>query len=166
MRLYLVRHAIAAPRETPGLLDDRSRELTPSGVRRMRRSAAALRKLRIEVDEIWTSPLARAKQTANLLAEVLEARAAPRVVKALEPGGDQAQLMRKLAPCIERNGIALVGHEPDLGRLATQLLGGPPDPAINFKKGGVACIEVDDFEPPLRGRLHWLLTPRQMKMMT
>jgi hypothetical protein len=46
------------------------------------------------------------------------------------------------------------------------MLTGSLNPAVEFKKGAVACIEVDDFNPPLRGRLQWLLTPKQMKLMT
>lgn len=166
MRLYLIRHAIAVDRSAPGILDDRSRELTPQGIQKMRRSAAALAKVGVVIDEIWTSPLLRARQTADIVSQSLGVRGSPCIVRALSPGGDCEQLMRRLAQHLDFSGVALIGHEPDLGKLATFLLGGPRQSAVEFKKGGAACIEVDDFHPPVRGRLQWLLTPKQMKLMT
>lgn len=166
MELYLVRHAIAIPHGAPGVLDERSRGLTPAGIRKMRRNVAALAELGVALDEIWTSPLSRARQTADILADGLDLAVHPRVVKALEPGSDIQLLAEKLSQHANRAGIALVGHEPDLGRFATYIITGSRHPAIEFKKGAVACIGVDDFKPPLRGRLRWLLTPKQMRLMT
>ena len=140
--------------------------MTPLGVKKMRRNAAALAKLQVGIDEIWTSPLLRARQTADILAEGLGLAATPQVVKGLEPGGDSAQLIRRLERRAALGGIVLVGHEPDLGQLATQLLTGSRRAAVEFKKGAVACIEVDDVHSPLRGRLHWLLAPKHMRLMT
>jgi phosphohistidine phosphatase len=165
MHVYLVRHAIAVPRGTPGLVDDAGRELTPTGEKRMRRNAAALLKLGVVIDEVWTSPLLRARQTARILAEGLGLRNAPRMVKALEPGGDVEEVFQKLGMLVNRAGVALVGHEPDLGELATRMLLPAMHSVIEFRKGAVACIAVDDFNPPLQGRLQWMLTSRQMRMM-
>lgn len=166
MRLYLIRHAIAVNRGASGILDDRSRELTPQGIQKMRRHAAALAKLGVVADEIWTSPLLRARQTADIVAHSLSLEATPRAMRVLAPGGDCRQLLQRLSQRSDRAGIILVGHEPDLGRLAAFLLSGSYDISIEFRKGGAACIEVDDFHPPVRGRLHWLLTPKQMRLMT
>lgn len=165
MELYIVRHAIAVSRGVPGVLDDRSRPLTQAGIEKMRQNAAALAKLEIVLDQVWTSPLVRARQTAEILVEGLGLALKPRVVKALEPGGDFDELIQKLSPHADRAGIAIVGHEPDLGELATYLLSGSRQSAIGFKKGAVACIELDEFKPPARGCLRWLLTPKQMKWM-
>ncbi len=165
MKVYVVRHGIAVPHGAPGVLDDRSRELTPDGAKKVRRHAAALARLGVVVDEVWTSSLSRARQTADILADGLEVAARPRVVKALEPGGDIRSLTHQLSQRADRKGIMLVGHEPDLGRLATHLITGLTRTAIEFKKGAVACIAIDDFKAPLRGRLRWLLTPRQMRLM-
>jgi len=164
MRVYLVRHAIATPRELSGVLEDRSRELTPLGIRRMRRQTAALARLNVVIDEVWTSPYVRATQTAAILSEGLALATSPRVVKELAPGGDLLQLLQKLARHTHRTGIALIGHEPDLGILGTYLVTGTRHEAIEFKKGGVACVKIDDFKSPLRGRLCWLLTPKQMRL--
>ena len=165
MELYIVRHAIAVARGAQGVLNDRSRPLTQAGIEKMRQHAAALAKLEIVLDQVWTSPLVRAKQTAEILVEALGLALKPCVVKALEPGGDYQPLIAKLSEHADRAGIAIVGHEPDLGEFATYLLTGAHQSAIEFKKGAVACIELDDVEsPPPRGRLRWLLTPKQLQM--
>lgn len=165
MRLYLIRHAIAVDRDAVGVLDDASRELTPQGIGKMGHNAAALARLGVKANEVWTSPFLRARQTADIVARGLGLAGGPRVVKALSPGGDYQALIQRLARHADWAGVALVGHEPDLGRLAALLLAGSPHGAVDFKKGGAACIEIDDFHPPVRGRLEWLLTPKQMKMM-
>ena len=68
--IYLVRHAIAEDRELRADLPDEERRLTDKGMRRMRRAVEGLAALEVEVDTIWTSPLRRAKETAELLAEL------------------------------------------------------------------------------------------------
>jgi len=166
VHLYLVRHGIAVPYGTPGVSSDASRKLTPAGVKKIRRSAQALARLRVVIDEIWTSPLVRARQTAELLAEELTSKAPVRVVDALRPDGEFNALTDELQQHLEQAGIAMVGHEPDMGQLASYLLTGVRSSNLRFKKGGVACIEVYDLKPPTpRCQLRWLLTPKQMGAM-
>ncbi len=71
MRLYIVRHAIAAPHGTPGIPDDDG-PLTEEGIKKMRQAAAGLRSLDYVPELILTSPLLRARQTAEILMEPLE----------------------------------------------------------------------------------------------
>ena len=59
--------------------------------------------------------------------------------------------------------VALVGHDPDIGRLAALLIGASSSASIAFKKGGAAALEVDAFPPNGSGTLLWLLTPRQLR---
>lgn len=163
MQIYLVRHAIAAPREA-GFVDDAARELTPEGIKKMRRIVAALDALGVRLDEIWTSPLVRAHQTAELLAAGLGDRTPIKTVTALEPGGDFEILRNRISQHRSLNAIALVGHEPAMGEFTSYLMGGPRSTSIRFKKGGVALVEIDGFSLPLRGELCWLLTPKQMAL--
>ncbi len=163
MLVYLVRHAIAVPRDSVAGLDDASRPLTDKGIDRMRRSVRGLDKLNVSIEEIWTSPLLRARQTADILAESRHFNGHSKTVNALAPGGDLNLLVRDLRQAGRTTSIALVGHEPDMGELATLLLTGLTASVIPFKKGGVACIEIDDLSPPIRGELLWLLTPKQMR---
>lgn len=162
MDLYLVRHASAVPAgET--VPDDASRELTPKGRRRMRRNARSLRRMKVCIEEIWSSPLVRARQTAELLAEELGIDDQLHIEETLSPGSDFQGLLGRLRESQHLSGIALVGHQPDLGRLLTWLLTGQSADGIDFKKGGIAHAQVEDFGPPANCRLEWLLTPGMLR---
>src|SRR5687767_9235620 len=115
--LYIVRHAIAAERgsEWP---DDTKRPLTERGIHRFKQEVAGLRSLDASIDEIITSPLVRAKQTADLLAAGLGGKPVVRILKALEPGHSPTGIIGQVAKLARRNRIAIVGHEPGLGELA------------------------------------------------
>jgi len=165
MRLYLIRHAIAVNRGDPGVLSDEARELTPVGIKKMRKNALALSRMDLNLNEIWTSPLVRALQTADILAEELSTTPRVREIKDLAPGGNHNALIDQLGKNRGLEEAALVGHEPDMGELATRLIVGTNVGTIRFKKGGAACIEIDEFKPPARGDLLWLLTPKQMAWM-
>jgi phosphohistidine phosphatase len=145
--LYLVRHAVAAERgeDWP---DDTKRPLTTKGVSRFREVVQGLVWLGVGLDEIYSSPLVRAKQTADLLSEGLRERTAVRVVD-------------ELGKRIKRRRVALVGHEPDLGELAAVLIGAPR--ALPFRKGGVCRIDVDRVGASAHGSLVWFLPPKVLR---
>lgn len=161
MLIYLIRHAIAIPRGTPGIAES-DRPLTLEGIRKMRRNARGLRRLGVRFDAIWSSPLPRARQTADLLAEDLAFRGTIKEVDDLRPGADFRMLARELSSQRPKRRIALVGHEPDMGEMAAWLMTGMKVSALRFKKGGVACIEAEQVDPPSGNQLLWLLTPGQM----
>src|SRR5919206_233063 len=112
--LYIVRHAIAAERgeEWP---DDTKRPLTEEGIARFKEAVEGLKWLDIEIDEIFTSPLVRAKQTATLLAHGLGNKTSVKTLETLAPGHTPRQVMNELSRTAKRHRIALVGHEPGLG---------------------------------------------------
>ncbi len=165
MQLYLVRHAIAVPKDAPGVLDDPSRPLTPLGIRKMRQNVAGLVRMKVTFDEIWTSPLTRARQTAELLVVGLRSPTPVRVVATLDPDSSFEGVLRQLADQSHLNSVALVGHEPWLSRFTTFLVAGTHGETIAYKKGGIACLDVEDWTPPVRGCLQWLLTPKLMARM-
>lgn len=165
MRVYIIRHGIAVPREAPGVVDDASRELTPDGAGKMRRAVRGLVKLKINLDRIYSSPLTRARQTAEILAEAFPRAGAVRTARPLAPGSEREQVVALLSKSNALDDIAVVGHEPDLSELAGFLLTGDNASILRLKKGGMACIEVENLEPPNRGELLWLLTPRQLRSM-
>lgn len=158
--LYLVRHAIAAERgeEWP---DDTKRPLTEDGIRRFREAAAGVTALGVEIDEIFTSPLVRARQTADLLATALEPTPPVKLLDALAPGHTPAATMAQLAKLARRRRIALVGHEPDLGELAAYLIGAQR--ALAFKKGAVCRIDVQGLTSRRAGALLWFLPPKVLR---
>src|SRR5690349_20137533 len=96
MYLYLIRHAIAVERDAPGITNDTERALTPEGRNRMRRNVRGLLRLKAKIDAIWTSPLIRARQTAEIVAEAYALSTAIQEEPALEPGGEMAMLVQRL----------------------------------------------------------------------
>jgi phosphohistidine phosphatase len=158
--LYLVRHAIAADRgdEWP---DDTKRPLTSRGIARFKEGVAGLLWLDMAVDEIFTSPLVRARQTANLLAAGLKAKPAVKILDALSPGHSPGSVLSELAKSAKGQRVALVGHEPGLGELAAHLIGSQR--AIPFKKGGACRIDIPSYTSRRTGELQWLLTPRMLR---
>src|ERR671914_1487096 len=158
--LYLVRHAIAAERgeDWP---DDDKRPLTARGVARFKDAVNGLAQLDVVVDEIFTSPLVRAKQTADILADTLPGKPAVKVLDALAPGHTPGSVMAQLARTAKRRRIALVGHEPGLGELAAHLIGAGR--ALPFKKGGACRIDVESLSSRRAGALNWFVTPKVLR---
>jgi phosphohistidine phosphatase len=160
IELYLVRHAIAAERgrEWP---DDTKRPLTERGVHRFKEEVGGLRALDVTIHEIITSPLVRAKQTADLLAAGLVGKPVVRLLKALEPGHSPSAVMGQVARLARRNKVAIVGHEPGLGELAAHLIGASRP--LPFRKGSVCRIDMESFTSRHAGSLIWFVTPKMLR---
>ena len=158
--LYLVRHAIAADRgdEWP---DDTKRPLTVRGINRFKQVVRGLRRLGVELDEVWTSPLVRARQTADLLAAGLPGKPTVKVLDALAPGHTPAAVVAQLTKASRGGRLALVGHEPGLGELAAHLMGATR--ALEFRKGGVGRIDLGALSGKRPGSLVWFLPPRVVR---
>ena len=156
MLLYLVRLGKAAAGPS-----DAERPLTADGADEMRRVARRLAKLGVAFDATLASPLVRARQTAELLAEAGLAGVVEECA-ALAPGGSLADALDRIAHHRARGAerVALVGHEPTLSEWAARLAGGPAC-AVELKKGGIVGLELPD-RPPIEGRatLFWLTSPR------
>jgi phosphohistidine phosphatase len=150
MRLTLLRHGVAVEKdEWDG--DDADRPLTKEGANEVRALCRAVRRV-VDAHEIWTSPWARARATAEIAAMVwkLPLREVPWLA------GDGCPPRQAVAQLLPKLDVVLVGHEPDLGRIAGLLVGLP---ALPLTKGGVAVLKG---EPRPQGmELKMLLTPRQ-----
>ena len=157
IELYLVRHAIAAERG-PRWPDDGKRPLTVKGIGRFREVVRGLAAIGVGLDVVLSSPLVRAIQTADLLAEGLDPRPPVEQVEGLAPGATVEAFVAALARA-KRARIACVGHEPDLGQLAAHLVGASQP--FEFKKGGVCRIDLERASGP--GRLVWLATPSLLR---
>lgn len=156
IELYLIRHAIAEERG-PRWPDDARRPLSDEGARRMRKCARGLVELDVTFDQVLTSPLVRARQTAEILAGAYDPAPPIAIVESLAPDASPAALFAELGSYQRLRRIALVGHEPGMGELAARLagLGG----ALEFKKGAVCRIDVDALPPADSGTLRWFATP-------
>jgi phosphohistidine phosphatase len=158
--IYLVRHAIAAERgeDWP---DDTKRPLTERGISRFKESVGGLKALDAVIDEIFTSPLVRTRQTADLLAAGIDGKPTVKLLDALAPGHAPAAVMTQLAKAAKRRRIALVGHEPDLGELAAALIDARR--ALPFRKGGMCRIDVGGLTTKPSGTLVWFVTPKVLR---
>jgi phosphohistidine phosphatase len=166
MELYLLRHGLAVERGTAGFENDSARPLTPKGRRQLRKIAAAMKQMDLNFDLILSSPLLRAKQTAEIVAAELKLKKRLKFSKALAPGGDAAVLFRQLERVKPSPGnVLLVGHEPDLSRLVSRLVTGGVQLKMDFKKGGLCRLDAENLRAGKCATLAWLLTPRQMKLL-
>jgi phosphohistidine phosphatase len=160
VELYLIRHGLAEERGE-AWPDDGKRPLTDKGRKRLRQSARALSALGVSFEVILTSPLVRARQTADIVAAALEDRPLVVSTESLAPEGGFAALAAELEKHAKRDRVALVGHEPGIGALAARLIGSRQP--IPFKKGAVCRIDVEALPPDGAGRLQWLLPPRLLR---
>src|SRR5215471_18014023 len=158
--LYLVRHAIAEERgeDWP---DDGKRPLTHEGAARMRRAVAGLRELDPKIGVVYTSPLVRASQTAELLVSGLKPAPVLRQLPALVPGGSPAKVAEGVAFDRDACAFALVGHEPSMGELAAWLIGARAP--LPFRKGGICRIDFPDQPSNRNGQLVWFATPKMLR---
>ncbi len=160
LEVYLVRHAVAAERgsEWP---DDTARPLTPGGASRFRKAVEGLSAFGVEIDIVFTSPLVRCRQTADLLADGLPGKPRVQAIDALAPGGGHTAVIAEIARVARRPRMALVGHEPDLGHLAAKLIA--LKRPLEFRKGAVCRIDIDALPPGGPGQLRWFATPRMLR---
>jgi phosphohistidine phosphatase len=160
--IYLIRHGSAVDLDTPGVNSDGERYLTDKAIEKTRQQARVLVDLGIRIDEAWTSPLIRCRQTAEIFQKEIPALDQVYTNEALAPGSNFDALIDQLERCVDTTGIALIGHEPDLGKFATYLMTGERIHGIRFKKGAIACIETEKLSPPRGNQLRWMLTPKMM----
>lgn len=164
MRIYLLRHAIAATRDSGRYPDDRIRPLTQEGRRRMARAAKGINALGLRFDFIFTSPLARALETARIVARAMKPRPELKVFRPMASGGGAGGVLAGLSGLPVDASILLVGHEPDLSRLAGAFVLEHRDAlAIEFKKGALCAIEFEGMARLGAGRLIFHLPPRVMR---
>jgi len=163
MNLLIIRHAIATDKVTFALTGrpDSRRPLTAEGRRKFKRSLKGLRRASPKINMIATSPYRRAVETCRL-AETAFPKAQVMTLPALRHGGDLRLVTAWLAGLPASTKAAVVGHEPDLGRLTALLLGSGAPPAI-YKKGGAALVSFDGRAAAGAGKLVWLLTPALLR---
>ena len=167
--LLLLRHGIAEERSPE--LPERTRALTDKGRQRTRAVLERALALGLVADRMLSSPFTRARQTAEMARSVGLAPALE-LSETLEPGHDPLPLLVSalagLAPAPIGGGasparlrVLLVGHEPDLGRLAARLLGANPE-AIQLRKAGLALLALPAGATPGSASLRLLLSPRSL----
>lgn len=162
MELLIFRHGPAGDKaawKAKGRPDS-ERPLTAEGEEKTAKAAAGLEKLLGSLDVIAQSPLVRAKQTADLLAEAFP-KAKRFELEELSPEEPARSVIRALEKFSGKARVALVGHEPQHGALIAELIG-DGSASLELKKAGAALLEVEELAAG-GAKLLWLLQPSQLR---
>ena len=161
--LFILRHGEAGNRMTV-VEEDSERPLTTEGRIEMQKIAKSLKAVGLQTNQIYTSPLKRARETAEITAKILNIPTLKEWDE-LRPDGSKAALYRKLAGLEQNSRLILVGHEPYLTSLIGEIIG-TASPKVVLKKGGLAKVRITSFTPRVSGELRWLLTPKVITKMS
>jgi len=161
MKLYLLRHGDAMPHDDPRYEKDADRPLTVKGIQRTKQLAHDLRGLQVEFDAILSSPLVRARETAEIIARGLRLKGNLELTPYLANEGDPEKLIAQInALRPPPKNLLLVGHEPHLSSLVSMLSTGGSHLLLTLKKGGLVRMEVEALAYARCAALEWLITPR------
>ncbi len=160
MDLLILRHGEAGRHSlTPG---DSKRALTSEGQQEIADLSNGLKSLGIKLDGVFTSPLLRAKQTAEIVAKSLKFKGKIEEIASLKPEGNRLEFYNILSKLKRDSVILVVGHEPYLSEMISEAIS-QSGCRINLKKAGMARIRVISTLPKIKGELRWLLTPKHLK---
>ncbi len=155
MILFLMRHANAGTvRENPVL--DAKRGLVKEGKEQCMLMARVMGAVKAPIDVIVSSPLKRARQTAQLVGTELGYDSQVEVSPALGMNASYADFQKMLAKYADREGVLVVGHNPNVFQFLGRLITGNGAAAIRMRKGSIARVDMEQHPP----RLQWLLDPR------
>jgi phosphohistidine phosphatase len=159
MKIYLVRHGIASETLSGSIRRDAERPLTDEGRAQTELVARGLKNIGVKPDCVLASPLVRARQTAEIIAEVFGIKDKLSVANELTPGISVEAIYKVINELRRVEEVFLVGHHPDVSQIAQALLWSGPDLDIPFEKAGVARIDVWDLPPTTPGTLKWMIPP-------
>jgi phosphohistidine phosphatase len=158
MKLYLLRHATAVD----VALSDAQRELTKEGREEARIVGAALAELGIKLSHILSSPLVRARQTAEIAALVLKFPGDVEFLDELANNTSTPALLKIVKPFVSAGETLLVGHMPALSEHLAALIGAESAQAFPLGKASIACIELEQCRVGM-GQLRWLMRQKQLR---
>jgi len=159
-----LRHGEAGKKLATGNRDF-ERSLTVAGQKEVAHIAKSLKDMGIKFDFILTSPLKRAHQTAAIVSKIFKNEKKMEDWDELKPEGNRPELYRKLTQFKLQSSVLIVGHEPYLSDMISEIIFDGKGKHVVLKKAGLAKIGIISASPKLHGELKWLLTPRHMKNM-
>jgi phosphohistidine phosphatase len=163
VNLYLLRHGIAAERGPRWAGRDADRPLTTKGARKVRRIAEAMKEMDLSFDLILSSPFRRAKETAEIVADLFDCGDRLKFSAHLKVGGRPSSLIHEITTRYPScRSALLVGHEPYLSSLISVLVSGENNLLITMKKGGLCKLEAQHLRYGRCASLEWLLGPSQL----
>jgi phosphohistidine phosphatase len=161
MKLYILRHGEAVEHGDSRYPNDADRPLTARGLQRTKALAHALRQRDITFDVLFSSPLARARETAEMVERGLRLHSRLEFTVHLAPSGDYGKLVAQLTELRPTpKSLLLVGHEPHLSGLISLLCTGGQGLSLTLKKGGLCRLEVEHLRAGRCASLEWLVTSR------
>jgi phosphohistidine phosphatase len=165
VNVFILRHGEAGTHVTMPSKDF-ERPLTESGRKEIEDIASSLLDLHVGFDRVATSPLRRAKETAEIVTSIYEENGPKlEIWEELRPEGNKQETLQRLSKLKQDDDVLLVGHEPYLSAMMGEIITGGSSAHISLKKGGLAKIQIHSFAPKPSGELRWLLTPRHLKRM-
>ena len=173
MELFILRHGETSKRlSRSGGLD---RSLTYTGTADIKNIANSIKKLRIKIDLIVTSPISSCKETGEIINDMFEKRIPIIFCNDLKPEGEILDFYNKISKYEDRSSILIVGHEPYLSSMINDIISNNGvdrnynknhNNNIILKKAGLSRIKITSTVPKFKGELRWLLTPRILKKLS
>ena len=172
MELFILRHGETSKKlSRSGGLD---RHLTYTGTTEIKSIANSIKKLRIKIDIILTSPIFSCKQTSEIINDLFNKRIPLIICNDLKPEGKFLDFYNKILQYKNTSSILIVGHEPYLSSMINDIISNNDtdrnynknNKNIILKKAGLSRIKITSTVPKLKGELRWLLTPRILKKLS
>lgn len=157
MKLYLIRHTEAIDYETESVRSDEYRFITPKGRRIAINVFKMLKDEMLDLEKIFTSPLIRSVQTAELMAVTVKYKNDVEIANELTLASSPEKVLQLLRRNSIFKSIALVGHEPMMSTVVRTFTD-RTDPEFSFKKAGVCYIDMDLEKG--KGKFEWYLNPK------
>lgn len=155
MVFYFLRHASAGKYLQSAAKDER-RPLDEEGILQARYVGRMLANLDVQVDQIVSSPLKRALQTASLVANELAFESPVQTDDALRPEAEWAQFQQLALRYRKYESVMIVGHNPSMSEFLAKVVGASGAAHVELKKGSIARVEISGRS----GTLQWLVTPK------
>jgi phosphohistidine phosphatase len=161
MDILVLRHGDANP-ATKKVMNDSKRGLSDSGIKEIENVSELFDKFEIKFDYIYSSPLKRAKQSADIISKNQKKSKTVELAE-LKPEGGVEELCKKIAKQKENSTILIVGHNPLLVNFINYIISSGNGQNLTLKTGGLVKIKTLSLEPQLKGELEWLLAPKLIR---
>lgn len=161
LELYMIRHGYAGVSLEDEAMDE-ERPLKKKGKEQIKEVSKGLKALKTRFDVVLSSPLLRAKESAEILNAVCGKSQEVEITDLLRPGSSYNNLIKFLNAFKDFKKVAIVGHEPFLSGFASYCLSKNKSPFMSLKKGGVLMLEIDEVIKPGQCLLSWLMEPNHL----
>lgn len=163
MDIYVVRHGVAADLDNE-IVEEGYRYLTVHGRNHCKIVAQKLKDMKVKFDAVFSSPLVRAVQTAEVFSQVLKYDSEIKTAIELIGGHSYGRFLQMIRRNSHYNNIGIFGHAPDVNTFCLSLINdnNNKDLQLNFKNASVCKISYDPKEEI--GRFEWFLNSETMKL--